>query len=374
MSKVKVPFGLGSMQSPPDYRDIPLAAVSPIAGAYPSSGEVDISKLPVWMQNKIGACTGHAGGKYKQKMDLEDTGQVYPLSARFLYAIAKCQDGVADEGTYPRLIAATLKNYGCATEKTCPNDTTLDHETYVYQRKLANIPKAAFDEAGPYKISGYAFPNVTNPDELKDAILNHSGAMILVRLGQEWWTPSWSAKDILPLRAPASIVGGHEVYLYKYEVVTENGKERIKFYILNSWSDKWGDSGKGWFYYDEYSPYINEAITFTDIPTHIIDQLQQLPTKETFRHNFTKVINYRNTGSEVAALQTALMIDGCFSSDMYSKLLAENALGYYGTITANAVICYQKKHSVASLAEINYLQGKVVGPKTLASLNSWTNL
>ena len=369
-------FGIN--KSPVDYRDIPMATVVAAPTTLPSSGFVDISKLPVWYQRQIGACTGHAGGKLKQKLDSVDLNSVPQLSARFLYAIAKCKDGQQAQGTSPRNIAQALKDYGCATEATVPNDTTLDHETYVFNRKIENIPVAAFTEAVRYKISGYSFPNVKNLSELKTAVLNCNGAMLLVQVGQEWWTSkvgvtSWSAADVLPLRAPKSIVSGHEVYLYGYTDVVENGITRTKIYIFNSWSDQWGDKGMGWFYYDEYAAFVIEAITVTDIPDSIASQLKLLPAKADFKHSFATAINFGQTGAEVTALQTALMIDGCFPSSEYAQLLICNGLGTYGPHTALAVTAYQTKYKLATPAVIAGIAGKSVGPATRAHLNSWTN-
>lgn len=371
-------ISFGAFPSPYDYRDIPIAAVSPVATAYPASHFVDVTALPVWYQRKIGACVGHAAAKYKQKLDHLETGTIIALSARFLYALAKCRDKYAGEGTYPRLVAQILKDHGCATEATVPNDTNLDHESYVYGRAEARIPAAAWKDAEPFKIGGYAFANVKDAGELKSAIINHSGAMLLMRLGEEWWkksngVSSWLAKDIVPLRAPKSIVGGHEVYLYGYEDVIENGKTRTKFYIFNSWSADWGDKGTAYFYHDEYSPWLDEAITLVDVPNEIKDQLKKLPTKEDFRFNFKKELKKGQTNADVTALQTALMIDGTFSRDLFATLLKDNALGYYGTTTAKALYDYQVKYKVAPLVELNSLKGGVCGPKTRAHLNNWTN-
>ena len=161
----------GGVPSPFDERDFKLDIVAgaSLPETLPDSSQIDISKLPVWMQNKIGACVGHAWGKSQQKCELVETQQVIPLSPRFLYAIAKCKDGIKDEGTYPRLVGQILKDYGCATEATVPNDTTLDHETYVYNRDITQIPAKAFLEAKPYGIDGYAWAAVTE-EGIKKAI------------------------------------------------------------------------------------------------------------------------------------------------------------------------------------------------------------
>ena len=368
---------LGAHKSPHDYRDVPMSHVA-TASPLPPSLILDITSLPVWNQKKIGACTGHAGAKYRQYLLSLDTKQIFPLSARFIYSLAKCQDGVADQGTFPRLIAQNIQNFGIATEATCPNETDLDHETYVYNRVQANIPADAFTDAAPFKIGGYAFPNVKDPSQLKQAISQFNGAMLLVQVGQEWWTnaagvSSWAPADVVPLRAPKNVVGGHEVFLYGYEDVIENGATRTKFYIFNSWSVQWGLSGKAWFYYDEYSPFIEEAITFVDLPANLLQNLSQLPSKAVFKHTFNHDINLNDSGDEVVALQAALMLDGDFDQTLYKSLLLDQAgsqLGMYGDITRRAVLAFQTKYQVAPNSVLGPLAGKTVGPATRAKLNS----
>jgi peptidoglycan hydrolase-like protein with peptidoglycan-binding domain len=49
--------------------------------------------------------------------------------------------------------------------------------------------------------------------------------------------------------------------------------------------------------------------------------------------------------------------------------LNTESTGYYGSITAKGVLEWQLKHNVAPVDEINSLQGRRVGPATIAKLN-----
>ncbi len=365
-------FGTGAVESPFDHRDVALASVTaipPLTGKYLEN----IDDLPVWYQRRIGACVGHAAAKYNQQLDKIETREILEFSPRFLYSIAKCRDKVAGEGTYPRLVAGILKDHGCATEKTVKNDTTLDHEAYVYNRDESKVPKEGFTEAEPFKIAGYAFPNVKVADELGRAVKQFHGAILLMQVGEEWWTKkeggsSWNSADIVPLRAPKNVVSGHEVYLYGYEV--EEKTNRVKFFIFNSWSTDWGLSGKAWFYHDEYAPFLTEAITFVDLPNEVKSLIKLLPTKETFSYTFKRPIMAGERGDHVTALQTALMLDGSFNTEVYKDLFQNKDLGFYGTFTRQAVYNYQVKHNIAPLPELKALNGGRVGEKTVVFLNS----
>jgi hypothetical protein len=348
-------ISFGAFKSPVDYRDIGLATVSEPKD-YPQSFMLDVSKLPVWHQRKIGACVGHAAAKYKQFLDLGDIKAVSPLSARFVYALAKSKDGVPDqEGTYPRVAAKILKEIGCATEGTVQNNTNLTHADYI---NLSNIPKSAYDEAYKAKIAGYAFVDITCTG-LKQAIVDFGGAMLLLRLGSEWWTnefgnSSWDAGDVLPVRPPEDIISGHEVYLCGYEDLGYD----TRFYFMNSWSDQWGDKGIGYFHWDEYKKFIDEGITFTDIPNTLLEEAHSLPEK--FSHKFMVVMKYGNSSEEVKWLQRALKQLGFFNYSI---------TGNYYDITQAAVYEFQKKNVSLSWYERYIMRGKQVGQKTLDALN-----
>ena len=354
----------GGIPSPKDYRDVALSSVV-VPIALPDSYEVDVKDIPIWNQRKLGACVGHAGAKYKQELDKEDTKTVIPLSARFLYSICKAQDGCPGEGTYPRVSMAALMDYGCATEATIVNDTTLDHETYVYNRQIANIPMAAIEEAKKYKISSYAAVDISK-NGIKSAVFQAFGCSMLVRVGNEWYTDTegnitWDASKILPVRPPNPITSGHQIYVYKYETVGND----LKVYFINSWSDQWGLAGKGWFWLSQYLPFIDEAWTAIDIPQDLLDNVNNLPKPGDFKHNFLTTLKLGQTSDEVRALQIALKIDGSFKYPYIT--------GFYGNITAKAVLDFQLKYVSLNWYEKYILAGNLVGPKTLSVLNQKFN-
>lgn len=349
----------GAYKSPADDRDHNLAAYAPVATmALPVSYYPNMTGIPVWMQNKLGACVGHAAGKSQQVCRFHDTGAILPLSARFLYAMAKAQDNDPDEGTYPRLVASIMKNVGCATEATVPNDTTLDHETYCYNRVLANIPGK--DEAAKVKISNYAFADISEQG-IKAAIQiageNKGGVFMLVKIGAEWWTApdgriSWAAADVLPLRTPVNSVGGHEIYPYAFD--EKNGRTIIIF--RNSWSTAWGNQGDGWFYLDEWLPYIVEVITTLDLDPNY--------TAAQWHYTFKQVLHQGMSNSDVAALQHALRIDGEFPAGV-------SFTGYFGPTTLAAVKAFQAKYASEVLTPAGLTQPTgIVGTYTLKKLNS----
>ena len=109
--------------------------------------------------------------------------------------------------------------------------------------------------------------------------------------------------------------------------------------------------------WDYYIPYVVKGVVS-------IKKEAVIPTK--LLHEFTTTLKYGQNAPEITLLQDALKLDG----DMSLKV---PSTGYYGNITAQAVMGFQRKHNVADEAEIVALQGRQVGPKTRAKLNDLFN-
>lgn len=364
----------GAFASPKDDRDHALGAYAAINPAtLPKSFYPNIDELPVLMQSKLGACVGHAAALSQMAAELQETGGVMHLSPRFLYALAKCQDGFAGEGTYPRLVASIMKNTGCATEATCPNDTTLDHEAYVYHRDAANIPVLAMEEARKIKISNYAFAGV-NDAELKTAIKfageNRGGVFMLMDIDKNLWQApdgrvSWDYSDLMTngMRVPndPATTGGHETYPYAFD---EAGGRTV-IIGRNSWSEAWakanpgerryGKDGDYWFFLDEWIPHIREIVTTVDLDDNYV--------APAWTYTFTRALQVGMSGSDVVALQHALKIDGEFT---YPTLT-----GYFGQVTLQAVKAFQEKYRAEILAPLGIPNPTgYVGPSTIRKLNA----
>ena len=362
-----------------DPRQHNLAAYTPIAAAPIVSYYPNLTGIPVWMQNALGACVGHAAGKAKQVMKFHEDGaaKITPFSARFLYALAKTLEGTAgytnfaptasaNDGTYPELVAKVMQQFGVSLEDTCPNDTTLDADTYTFDRKMANIPAAALTEAAGFKISNYAFADITE-DAIKTAIQfageNKGGVFMLTDIDKNWWTApdgtvSWAAKDLFThyggLRLPtdAATLGGHETMPYAFDTI--NG--RVALFDFNSWSEAWGNAGMGQLDLADWLPHIKQVITVFDIPSTY--------TAPNFSYTFTKALSFGMQNSDVVALQHCLKIDGEFPATVAFT-------GYFGQTTLAAVKAFQAKYAADILTPQGLTEPTgIVGTATIKKLNA----
>lgn len=88
-----------------------------------------------------------------------------------------------------------------------------------------------------------------------------------------------------------------------------------------------------------------------------------MPTPANWRYTFSRKINRYEKSEDVKALQIALKIDGCFPR-------GQTETGYYGAITQDAVKKYYSKYKIDNSIILAYINGRWVGPKMLAHLNS----
>lgn len=79
-------------------------------------------------------------------------------------------------------------------------------------------------------------------------------------------------------------------------------------------------------------------------------------------YKFKKVLEFGMTDIDVRELQTVLQYEGMFPSSV-------TPTSYYGSISSKGVLAFQKKYQVAPDNELEQLQGKRVGTRTLQKLN-----
>lgn len=357
----------GAHVSPVDPRDWTLASVGAPTTYSPSCFIDHVDIMRVSMQGQIGCCVGCTGEEMVRKIILAMTGVDEDLSFRFVYAVAKCLDGIQDQGTYPSLVANIIRTYGVPLAKYCPNDVTLDHETFVYNRKMTNIPPEAFADAKTRR-SGADMTEPVTLDGIKKAInyaqANNGGVMILREVGNTYWTgkdgiSTWDKAKLLPIAVPAQITSGHEEFLYGYD--EELGTGRTRIYWLNHWSDSWAstggnshDGGRGWEYADVWLPLVKELRVV----------VASIPVNPSFKYTFTKQLNYGMKGPDVVALQHVLKNEGLFPE-------SQSFTGFFGNLTMAGVVAFQDKYASEILTPAGLTQGTgIVGPYTLKKLNA----
>ena len=311
------PLSFGGIFRQPTPTDYPLGAFTPTT--YPDTYFTPISQFPVENQQKIPACGSHAGSFLK---NIQDNKR---LSPEYLWKRIKEIDNQPPEnGTDLLSIFKTLNKTGVCSFDLLPNNTSLTLQQYTDPSTITQEQDA---DAQDHRIDTYAFQFYPTLEQIKAAIYAHGTVIALIRIGQEFWTPSWNAKDILPLRVPQTIVGGHFITLYGYNAT--------QIFFRNEWSDQWGANGNGYFEAN-YIPYVVEIGTAVD----------------TSGGRFQKDLSYGMANLDVYSMQKYLVQNG-FGTYVPT--------GFFGDKTRSSVIAFQKKY--------NIIQTGFVGPITRGQLN-----
>ena len=309
---------MGGNERTPDPRDYPIGAFTP--ATFPPSYSTDISAMTVEMQEHIPDCGANVGAYVK---DQEDS---FRGSVEYLWKKIKITDGYPPEdGTDMLSIFGTLKNVGICSNDLLPTNSALDLASFT---DPSMITPAMDADAANHKIATYATQFNPSMDDIRAAIYAHECVVILMQIGSEFWTPSWNAADILPLRPPQSPVGGHFVLGYGYD--------QSNIYFLNEWSSAWGNKGTGYFG-SNYISFVKEIGAAVD----------------TSGGTLQRDLSFGMVNQDVWTLQRFLVKGG------YGTF---TPTGFFGQKTLAAVVAYQKAKGIQPAAGY-------VGPITRGWIN-----
>jgi hypothetical protein len=338
-------LSFGAKESATSIQDIHAHQVLSFASAVPNIvDKTSVYTLPHVNQNTVGICTA---------ADIVDMAQAHfgkVFSMKFQYVGQKEKyDGNMDEGSSNLSALKFSRNYGFLPIEFDPqgNNTDVLYEDFV------NVSYTAeqFAEAANYKLSGYAVAPL-DPLGFATALNSSSyGLMTRMSVGSNFYTPSWLKKDLELLRAPQPVTDGHSCKVVELQGLDNKQIRKIR----NSWGGVgnptdtdgtiWCGDGDIKYAYETQQPYITEA--YVPLFAHF-----------TFRHTFSLPIEYGQTSAEVTALQRVLVGLG------FLTMPAGISFGYYGSLTANAVLAFQHSKGITTG------DGKNAGPATRAALNA----
>lgn len=286
--------------------------------------------FPILMQAQEPACVSHVVAYMLMKYWYKKTGKIIKFSPRFLDTLVKRFDGQdrATGGTWPRMVFKLAMQYGCATESTLPNDTTLGVLAYRDDSKLT---PAVFADAAQYKIKG--FINVPlDFQSVRAATYLYDGLAMLMQIGSEFWLPSWDKVD--PLQPPKVVVSGHELLQKGYA-------DEVYNILQNEWSALWGNKGSARYSFKQWQSWIEEMWAIADIPEDVAQFLQSLPAQKDFHYQWSANMARGQFSDDIKFMQVALMILGLLAP------VTADELGWYGAKTSAAVGKFQKLRGIS---------------------------
>lgn len=324
----KPKFGLGSLESPPDVRNIALGSFqTPVS--LPDEYETELP--PVEDQGLKGKCVGSAIHKIAELYFTEKDANFKEwvnLSDDDLYEQCKLIDGIPEvDGTYPSVGAKVAVNSGIATVE-------------AYNTGNAVL---IYESRKKHRLQGYAFVPA-DFDAICQAIYQNGAIGASLALDTKWY------KGII-MKVLKSI-GRHYVVLKGFKMSSQKIKGQ------NSWGIEWigyiagkltpgVKAGAFEFRWSDYAEDISDIIAFPfTIPLKVLDDAK---SKE---YRFTKTMRLGDKGFEVSKLQERLKKEG---------FVVYTVDGNFSKETRLVVMSYQKEKGLV-------VDG-IVGPGTRAKLN-----
>jgi len=372
-------ISFGGEPSADDYRTVTSEMMPDTAGEVPERGEVKLNYPTVnelCDQRKLGICT-----KCGVRMAVEEYFKDgVRLDEYWGYLIGKTlfDDllyGRHFEGSSALTMLKAANKYGMPTKEIrakFPLKTTGTYAEFIADFKSTYggvIPAEVLADAANHKIAGY-YKLKLDPITIAKEIT--AGRVVIARFatGTNMFRtkdnkPTKKAKDLLPLRVPSPITGGHIMAMNEYDGL-DNG---MLLAGPNSWGRDWcfdnneQEAGYYNFVFGTLAPYyFTEAWVVSEIPEAIIKTVKDLPEAKNFRHRYETNIEYGMQNDEVKKLHVALSILGYLDVKI-------DEYGIYGPKTAAAVLRLQKDNRLLPDWQLDQNGGRYVYQLTREVLN-----
>lgn len=305
-------------------------------------------------------------GKSLEQLMADRPDEVAEISARYYYSQTNL--GYGNGSTLRDNILLAAKTGGLTEGKVSsykPDGTT--DETLMIDKTWLNAQMLKLAAVLKGKEARTIF-DVSNIELFAMAIRDNFGVYggVIGSNGHGW---GYDENPTPP--SPGDALWGHCLFFGAY------GTDELGKFIAtpNSWGDyvktpkgPWRpgfEPGYGWQKLRENyfkANWIFSPWTYTDIPNEENLKPTPVPSDYSQKFNVNVSIIYGMRNALVNQLQKALVKIG--------YLDAKYVTGYYGSITAAAVLKFQLGYNVDVIATLKQLAGKRCGPKTLTVLNS----
>lgn len=300
-------------------------------------------KFPISDQDGSGSCVAQSASKMLGVLQFLRDGAYVPLSATDIYQ-RRANKNIGDgQGMGSNDVFTILRTHGATLEALMPSENMTDAQMDAIKRK------PYYDKvADIFKLDNYVqYRPRLDFDKVASTIQKTNKAlMVWFRFDQNEWGKVPTIKTSNPkLHHSVTAV---DVGIYK-------GQEGI--IIDDSWGIDRGFAGQRFITRE----FFENRNTFSAYPLRFVGD-GALPVKP--KHQWSRVLRYgARADQDVQKLQDVLKFEGLFPANVDST-------GTYLEVTRKAVLAFQTKYQVATRSELVDVNGKIVGAKTLAVLNS----
>ena len=341
-----------------DYKQSELVS-SYVAPKWQAKTLDQCRNFPIFNQDGSGSCVAQTMAKLLGINYFLENGDYVHFSATHIYQRRSNRPTAGMAGVN----AFEIAKEGVTLEELVPSqdmsDSAMDAvEIQSYKKQVGQI----------FKIGGYLFLNNGDIDQVASTIeATKKGVMIWIFADFNEWTevpailnPSLT-KETAPIRHSITVV---DYMLY-------NGKKALV--VEDSWGVGYGKGGRRIITEDffkarnYFSGYVMN-FNFSGVPVDVnekpyyFNMAMQFVEDPALTRNERDFLNDTQKG-EVKELQKVLQQQGYFPNNV-------DCTGYYGSVTAKAVLKWQIANRVDTVEELTKLKGWYFGKKSLAVINS----
>ncbi len=320
-----------------------VATANPVS--WVEKPQAEWRKFPIYNQDNSGSCVAQTLAKLLGILYWLKNSIYVHFSATHIYQRRsnKPVSGMAGVN------ALDIAREGVTLEELAPSQNLNDA-----QMDAVKIEQYKQDVGKIFKINNYVVITSPTIDTIASVIqTTNKGVMVWFYFLYEEWTDIPFIKDLNLSRDSKDIVR-HSVTAV--DSTLYNGRKAL--IIEDSWGKQYGLNGQRVITED----FFKARNFFAAYPMNFNFDISQ-ETKP--KYTFSKTLQFSSSFSvdpDVKALQDVLRYESLFPANTQST-------GYFGSITSKAVLAFQEKYQVASQTELDKLQGRVVGPKTIKKLN-----
>lgn len=309
------------------------------------------SELPAYEirnQNGSGQCVAFSAAKVLGINNLQEHGIFPRLSPRDIYMRRFNKDS---PGMWLQDAGEIMRKYGATLDSLVPSDLL----TEAQANKSLDRTTDMVNEALKYRIKNYVFTTGIDGVAQSMETLKKNGIKGGVMICLRFDIPEWTAvpqilKNVPRNRLYDDLSCGHCVTAVDY-MMYEGEKALL---IEDSWGTSYGKAGRRIIKESFFNARNNGAM-------YTIDLESEVPLEKPSFSGKT-VLNYGTmNNTDVSDLQDVLKYEALMPGNIDST-------GNYLELTRKGVLQWQIKHNVADMAELTMLNGRRVGPKTLAKL------
>lgn len=296
-------------------------------------------KFPIRNQDGSGSCVAQTMAKLLGIMYYEKNGEFVEFSAAHIY---KRRSNQGSQGMIGVDAFNIVKNGGTTLEVLMPSMNFNETQINSVPEKKHHTQIAKL-----YSLENYVqfMPRVDFETIASTIQTTGKGIMVWFRFDIDEWT------DVPFLKQGSQLKAHHSVTAVDFTMY--KGKKAL--IIEDSWGEQYGLGGQRVITED----FFRARNTFAAYPINFKTEDKKIII---LAEKFDKTLKFGGRNKDIKRMQDILKIEKLFPTNIEST-------GYFGSITSKAVLAFQKKYHVDTDIELDALQGRIVGPKTISTLN-----